>query len=209
MTNNYYSNLTSYMKLLILVFALVYIFFCSMLSYAFESELCPIELNHIFANQTTSIALHKDPSNKSPIVKRISIKNKEEILIDQSRTRTIKSGKVKVKKNVYLEGKSFGDLSYLSDKKYDAALPMGEIKLQKYLFKKGDIIEELHHAPEGTCIIRWKKNVIWIDGCLWYGDAVNFDYISKPDYEWWIRVTRDNKPLGWILIEEKTPVDLY
>jgi len=195
-------------RVLATLVAVLGVFLCSSQSHAFESELIPIELNSIIANKTTSIALHKEPLKKSPIVRNFGVKKDEAINFDQSRTRTTISGKAIAKKNIYFEGKSFGDISYLSAKQYDEALPAGEINLQKYLFKKGDIIEELHRAPEGTSILRWQKKVLWIDGCISSCRTEGFKYITMPDYEWWIRVTKNGKPQGWLLIEEKTPVDL-
>lgn len=192
-----------------LLLALIVSCLCCSTALGFESELIPLELNHIFAKEATSLDLHKEPSSNSPVTNKMQITKREEIFFDQSRTRTIKTGKMKVKKNITLSGKSFGNISYLSFKQYDLAMQVGETKLDTFRLKKGQIIEELHNGPEGSCIAKWQDKVLWLEFCPWHMSKRDFEFMSEPaEDEWWIRVTKNDKPLGWLLIDLRTPIEL-
>lgn len=191
----------------------VFVFLYSTTGFSFESDLLPVELNHILVTRDDILLLHKEPNANSPVTNNYQIKKGASISFDKSRTRTLKSGKVLVQtEEVYLQGKSYGNIDYLSKKQYDASFsaPRGpwEGLVEGFHFKKGDILEELHHAPEGSCVVKYQNDVMWIEACLWYGKTADYKRIEKPESEWWIRVTSNKKPQGWLLIKDLSSIEL-
>jgi hypothetical protein len=158
----------------------------------------------LFAKSKTEWSLHKDPDKNASIMRRLKVSEGETIDFDQSRIRTVKSGRIVVKKNVTLDAHNFGNITYLSLKTYDAAFAIPGTGLKKFSLVKGNTFEELHYAPEGCCLIQWGNDVFYVDRCPWGDDRnTSFEYVSQPVFEWWVRVTKDGNPLGWFLVDKK------
>ncbi len=98
------------------------------------------------------------------------------------------------------QGRSFGNIPYLSHRMYYS----DKISSKDFTFIPGDIFEYLQNRAEGSCLIRFKNEIIAIEYCPWF-DSENKDFVilSEPINEWWIRITKNQKPLGWFLINEK------
>lgn len=181
-----------------IIFVSMLVFFYCSIAYAFESEIVPMELQRILATKNDVLLLHELPSKNSAIIKKYQIKKNDNISFNESRTRTLKIGEIIVKANqAQLEGINYGNINYLSSKIY-----LETNNLEVFEFKKGDSFEELHDAPEGSCIIRWRKQLIWISQCFWHGDSPDYQVVRWPDYEWWIRITSNDKPQGWLLTDQ-------
>jgi len=169
--------------------------------YAFDSELWPEEGKPSFFSKTNILILYEEPSRNSPVIKKHKMEKGSRIDYDLTRYRTIEAGIIEVKKPVTLSGRKFGTISYLSRSEYYS----GNIPCKDHTFQEGASFEYLQYRAEGSCFIRWHNEVYDIDYCPWF-DEENTDFAleSKPVNEWWIRVTKDHKTLGWLLIDKST-----
>ena len=167
--------------------------------YAFDSELWPGEGKPSFFTKTNILIIHKEPTTKSPIKNELKTGKGERIHYDMTRYRNIKPGIVKTNESVILTGKNLGSISYLPRSEYYYT----KTPYKDYAFKKGDDFEYLQYRAEGSCVVRWKSEVYVIEYCPWL-DIENkaFTVEADPVNEWWIRVIKNNAPLGWLLIEE-------
>ncbi|MBU4560769.1 hypothetical protein KKG20_00645 [bacterium] len=181
---------------LLLIFCLLVF---ALLAYAFDSELWPGEGRPVFRSKTDHLVLYKQPSKTSGIVDKFKINKGEVIIFDQTRYRNIKAGKIKVLKLSILQGRSLGNITYLSvEKYYHSGIPSKD-----FLFNRGDIFDYLQDRAEGSGIIRWKGEIIDLEYCPWFDrENRNFNVMSEPINEWWIRVIKNQKPVGWLLVDE-------
>jgi len=170
-------------------------------AYAFDSELWPGEGKPTFFSKTNTLILYKEPTTKSPVMKKFMSVKGEKIDFDMTRYRNMRPGTIKINKSATLTGKNLGPISYLSRSEYYS----GKISRKNYTFKKGDSFEYLQYRAEGSCFVRWKGNVYSIEYCPWV-DAENtqFSIEKEPVNEWWIRVTKGHNPMGWLLIDKGT-----
>jgi len=189
------------MKNRVILFAIFVVGFLliSLPTYAFDSELLPGEGGLTIRATADSLVLYVKPFKTSPVVKEYKTKKKNVIDFDLSRYRNIKPGKVKVQKDVKIEGRSFGNIKYLSHKNYYS----DKIPTKIILFNKGETIDYLQDRSEGSCIISRKGQIIELDYCPWF-DSENKDFIniSSPVNEAWIRVIQNKKPVGWLLLDK-------
>ncbi len=188
----------SILKLIITIF---FLFLGYLQAYAFDSELWPGEGKPTFFSKTDTLILYKEPTIKSHIMNTLKTDEGEKIDFDMTRYRNIKPGIVKTKKSVTLTGKKLGPISYLSRSEYYS----GKIPRKDYTFQKGDPFEYFQYRAEGSCIIRRKNEVYLIEYCPWLDvEDTQFTVEKEPVNEWWIRVTKGHKPLGWLLIDKST-----
>lgn len=169
---------------------------------AFESELLEGEGPSNFTAKKSPLTFYKEPSKTAPSFVTGIIKKGQEINYDQTRLITIKPGLVKANKSGQMEGRSLGDITYLSKELYYSDVPTRTVS-----YKKGDTFEYLHYRAEGECIIRKNKEVFEIDACPWIGAPEESDLkqASKPITEEWIRVIKtDGSPIGWLVIDKET-----
>src|SRR4030042_4979866 len=150
--------------ILFTIFFIVGILLFILPTYAFDSELLPGEGGLTVRATADSLFLYEKPFKTSPIVKEYKTKKRNVIDFDLSRYRNIKHGKVKVQKEAKIEGRSFGNIKYLSHKNYFSY----EIPTKDFLFSKGEIIDYLQDRSEGSCIISWKGQIIELDYCPWF-----------------------------------------
>jgi len=164
---------------------------------AFESELWPEEGRPVFTAKSDRLILYENPSKKSHAIQNHGIKKGEKIAFDETRYINIKAGIVEVKKQTDLSGNSYGIISYFTRSKYYAASPT-----KKYSFSEGSIISYIQYRAEGSCLININNEIIALDYCPWLdSEEKNFNMKSEPINEWWIRVVKNRKPIGWLLIE--------
>jgi hypothetical protein len=167
--------------------------------YAFDSELWPGEGKPLFLSKTDSLILYSEPTIQSPVRNELKTAKGSTIQYDMTRYRNIKPGIVKTKKPVTLTGNHLGPLSYLSRTEYYS----GTIQRKDLTFKKGTSFEYLQYRAEGSCIIRWSGEVFIIEYCPWLDvENTQFTIETEPVNEWWIRVTRGDNTLGWLLIDK-------
>lgn len=181
------------------IWLIVCSFFFVLSAHAFESELWPEEGRPVFRANTDLLVLYKEPDKSSPVAERFKIKKGGLIAFAQTRYRNIKAGKIKVLESTTLEGRNFGSISYLSDKKYYS----GAVASIKVLFNREETFDYLQYRAEGSCIIRLKGNIFDLEYCPWFHiENKDFSVVSEPINEWWIRVIEKNKPIGWLLVDE-------
>ena len=77
------------------------------------------------------------------------------------------------------------------------------------LYDKGDVIEDLLYLGEGVCLYRYKGGVFENETCL-YSDIQDGSLVqeSRPITEWWVSVVKSGKPLGWLKIDDKSPLKM-
>ncbi len=167
-------------------------------AHGFVSEMWPEEGQPVFRSKVAVLTLHEQPSITSNIKKHK--RNKGELITyDETRYRNVRSGSIKVTKTVTLEGRDLGALDYLTRERYYSDVPDKKIQ-----FRRGETIEYLQARAEGSCIIKWKTKIIELEYCSWFDDTnKDFQVISEPINEWWIRVVINKKPIGWLLIDDK------
>ncbi len=168
----------------------------------FESELWPGEGRPSFAPKSTILKLYSKPSLNCVVVETRVVKKGEKIPFKETRVRTIKPGKVKVVRTGVLKGRSLGKITYLSRKTYNHS----KSTWKNYSFRKSDSFEYLQNRAEGSCLIRFKDEVLEIDWCPWLADSDDstFTMISEPVIEWWINLAHGNDPDRWLLINDET-----
>jgi len=84
---------------------------------AFVSELWPEEGRPVFRSKVEVLLLHERPSVKSKIKKQ-QIKKRSLITFDETRYRNVRSGAIKVLRDISIQGRDFGTLKYLTSKHY-------------------------------------------------------------------------------------------
>jgi hypothetical protein len=188
----------SMLKCFITIF---FLFFTHLPLYAFDSELWPGEGKPSFFAKTNLIILYKEPTTKSPVKNELKTEKGQKIHYDMTRYRNIKPGSIKTKKSVTLTGKNLGSITSLSRSEYYST----KTPRKDHVFKKGDSFEYLQYRAEGSCIIRWKREVYIIEYCPWLDvENTQFTLESEPVNEWWLRVTKGHTDLGWLLIDKST-----
>jgi len=166
---------------------------------AFVSELWPNEGRPVFRSKVVVLFLHEQPSVKSKIKKQ-EVERGKLITFDETQYRNVRSGTIRVLKAASLRGRNFGTSDGLSRARYYSDIPE-----RLFDFKHGESIEYLQDRAEGSCIIKRKGEIIELSSCPWLDEtSKEYQIISKPINEWWIRVVMNKKSIGWLLIDDKT-----
>jgi len=186
---------------------LIIIILFNSIVYSFESELWPGEGIPTFRAIHDSLILYKEPSILSPKIKLHNINKDDIITYDKTLFRTVKPGIIIAQSSGKFYGRSFGNITYLSNHMY-----YHESKKSMYFtYELGDSIRYLQYRAEGSCIIQYKGEILEVDDCLWniVKNEKQFKKISDNTTEWWIRITNsNNKPIGWLLLDEKSVENL-
>lgn len=114
----------------------------------------------------------------------------------------MKPGRVIANKAGSLGGRRLGQIAYLSSEHY-----YRHASSRTLAYKRGDSFEYLQYRAEGSCLIRWRKEVLEVESCPWLNLAQpdSFRTASAPVTELWVRVTGDKgQSLGWLLIDDIT-----
>lgn len=147
----------------------------------------------------------ENPDDKRPL--------NTEIILDKSIQKTIQPGITKAKKDgTFRVTESYGRINSCDE------IDKEKIEYNKeYSFQKGDNIEYLLYLGENECLFRFQGDVFMHHGCLGYLNEAfwpkeeqclkreytqNFKSQDTYQSEWWISIKKNDKVLGWTLIDE-------
>lgn len=181
-----------YVKTVLLGLILAGVMFSAQVD-AFESGLWPGEGRPVFI-AGADLTLQKAPVKNSREIPNLKILKGRKIDFQETRYRTVKSGAIVAKAPVSLSVTSYGKGDYLPPDAYYHQGMKKNIDL-----KSGDSLEYLQYRAEGECLIKLNGEVLAIP------PHENIRIASEPLTEWWVlAVDKQKKPLGWILIDDKT-----
>ena len=166
---------------------------------AFESDLWPEEGRPVFVAVTRQLALHELPSTSSKVIRRLSVAPKQRLVFGDTRYRTVKPGRLRVLVSGSIKGRMLGEMTrlsradYYSDRFADTSVNV----------TAGDTVEYLQYRAEGTCFVRIAGKTIDADPCP-TGESARFRLDVKPIIEWWIHITANGTPAGWLLVTDAT-----
>lgn len=165
----------------------------------FEIELWPGEGRPEFRAVANELAVRDHPATSARIVRRIGVKSGQRVRFDETRYRTIESGRLQVLAAGTITGRLLGQMRQLTrDAYYRGRFPREVVAL-----KKGDVLEYLQDRAEGTCFVRAADQVIDADPCPAEDDRA-VRVVTRPKTEWWIRIVVDSVPVGWVLVDDKS-----
>lgn len=165
---------------------------------AFESELWPGEGIPVFEAVATHLSLHEQPSATSKVIRQLTVKPKQRLVFDETRYRTITPGRLTALASASINGRMLGDVTRLSKADYySGKFPRAAINVSG-----GDAIEFLQYRAEGTCFVRVAGKSI--DAELCPAQRKDFRLDVEPRLEWWIHITVNGKPAGWLLVTDTT-----
>lgn len=166
----------------------------------FESELWPGEGIPVFtAKSNLTLSIHSKADRSSNAVSSFNVKKGQKLHYDKTIYKNVKPGKVLVLKPFKIAGRNFGQISRLSrEKYYDEKVPYGPMEISK-----NDEISYLQYRAEGHCFISKGTDVLELDYCPWIDPSEKgFRVVSEPENEWWVRVTENKKPIGWVQVQK-------
>ena len=164
----------------------------------FESDLWPGEGIPVFEAIATQLSLHELPSLSSKVARRVTVKPRQRLVFDETRYRTIIPGRLTALVSANIKGRTLEGVSRLSKADYySSKFPNSTVNVSS-----GDAIEFLQYRAEGTCFIRVAGKTI--DAALCPTHSKDFRLDVEPRLEWWIHITVDGKPAGWLLVTDTT-----
>jgi hypothetical protein len=186
-------------------------FICTQLL-AFEYESWPREGPFYFEVITDKLVLHDKPASDSPVIASISAK-KGTIVSDASGVKQL----IRLQKNgghlVGIRGSAKVNVDIILGRRIQKTIKPGIIRALEggvaenmLIFNKNDVIEFMMPLSEGRCLLRYKGNPVENSTCLDYELRVEQSLVleSRPVVEWWISIEQNNKPNGWIMVDDKT-----
>jgi hypothetical protein len=180
----------------------------------FEDKSSPVEGMPYFKVIKEKIDVHESASSNSPIIATIKVEKDSAISFDFGAKELIK------------RRKEYGEVFGIKNKaKINTDVVLGETiqktikpgiiraaadgKAQGFSFKKGDVIEDLLHVGEGVCVYRYGGTVLEDEFCLYSLIEQNIlVQESRPVTEWWLSVFKNGKKMGWLKIDDKSPLKL-
>jgi hypothetical protein len=155
-------------------------------------ELWPGEGRPHFESTGAALTLYSKPDTDSQAALTYRPQAGRRIQWDKTEYQTKTSMTVKVVRDTTLTASSFGDIKRLT-----AAMYYHQNRKTEVLrLKAGEEFEYLQDRAEGACFIKIEKTVYDVEE---RNDA--FKLNGQPTNEWWIRITENRKPLGWLLID--------
>jgi hypothetical protein len=161
----------------------------------FESDFWPEEGRPVLVAVTRRLTLHEAPSRSSKVIRQMSVPPRQRLVFGETRYRTLKPGRFSVLAPTSIKGRMLGDIprlsraDYYSDKFSDTSVSVNV----------GDTVEYLQYRAEGTCLVRVAGKTIEADLCP-TEKPTEFRLDSKPVTEWWIHITTNGTPAGWLLV---------
>jgi hypothetical protein len=168
-------------------------------AWVFEIDLWPGEGRPLFEAVSRQLQLHEFPSMSSKVVRTLTVAPRHQLVFDDTRYRTIKPGRFRVLVSGALGGRNLGSISKLSRSDYYS----GRFPSASVPAKAGDTIEYLQYRAEGTCFIRIAFEIIDAALCPNQQPA-QFRLDVEPITEWWIHITMEGTPAGWLLVSNAT-----
>lgn len=180
----------------------------------FEHESWPYEGMPYFEMVTDKIELRESSSNKAPVVTTINVEKGSAISFDFGAKELVKRRKeygevfgiknsAKINTDLVL-GKSIQKTIKPGIIRATAAVTADGFKL-----KKSDVIEDLLYLGEGVCLYRFSGKVSENETCL-YSQIENGSLVqeSRPVTEWWVTLEKNGKTLGWLKIDDSSPLHM-
>lgn len=178
----------------------------------FEHESWPYEGMPYFEVVKDKIELRESSSNKSPVVATINVEKGSAMSFDFGAKELLKrrkeygevfgiKGKAKINTDIVL-GKSIQKTI-----KPGIIRATADITADGFNLKKNDVIEDLLYLGEGVCLYRFGGKVSENETCL-YSQIENGSLVqeSRPVTEWWVALIKNGKTLGWLKIDDNSPL---
>lgn len=166
---------------------------------SFGVALWPGEGRPVIHSVASALELREQPFGPAKIVLRLAVAPGQRLQFDETMFRTVKPGHLQASVATAVRGRRLGAIRALSRTDYySGKFPNDTVKLNA-----GDAIEYLQYRAEGTCFVRIAGVVIDADPCP-RENRDEFRLVSEPAVEWWVRLVSDDKPIGWLLLTDKT-----
>jgi hypothetical protein len=134
-----------------------------------------------------SLPLYSQPGDERP-EKYLAVRDQQRLSWDKSLMVVNKFGKLKILENCIITG-------YVYDSFEDNKLTVG--KARELNFSSGTILDVVCYAAEGYYIFRHLDKYIEMGSSHEYQQM-----LSLPQTEWWVRIEKDKKPVGWVRVDE-------
>jgi hypothetical protein len=165
--------------------------------FLFEVDLWPGEGRPIFEAASRSLELHELPLGSSKASRTVTVALKQRLSFDDTRYRTIESGRITVLAAASITGRTLGFVSRLSREDYYK----GMYSQARRDVQPGLNVDYLQYRAEGTCFVRVSGAVIDADPCP-INDKAMFRLETEPKTEWWIHVVLPDNSAGWLLVTD-------
>lgn len=163
----------------------------------FETEIAPGEgLPRLRA--TGPLQLRDQPDTTRPGHATVHLPLNRDLTFDATIYRTVRPGELRVQAATEIVGRLLGPIKRLSREEYYR----GRYSRGSVAVARSGSIEYLQSRAEGHCFVRIDGNVIEADRCP-AADTQSLALVREPTTEWWVRITRDSSPLGWVLVDDK------
>jgi hypothetical protein len=167
----------------------------------FEMALWPGEGRPVVQSVASALELREQPVGSAKVVLKLAAIPRQRLQFDETRFRTTSPGRLLAVVATTVTGRRLGAIQALARADYySGKYPAAAVKVDA-----GDIVEYLQYRAEGTCFVRIAGAVIDADPCP-HGTGDGFRLLTEPEVEWWIRLVADDRPLGWLLLTDKTAV---
>jgi hypothetical protein len=165
----------------------------------FEIALWPGEGRPVVQSVASVLPLREQPFSSAKTVLTLAATPGQRLQFDETRFRTTRPGHLQAVVATIVTGRRLGSIRVLSRADYySGKFPDTETKLNA-----GDFVEYLQYRAEGTCFVRIDGIVIDANPCP-HANRDVFRLVAEPTVEWWIRLVNDDKPIGWLLLTDKT-----
>jgi hypothetical protein len=165
----------------------------------FEVALWPGEGRPVIESAASQLEVREQPFSSAKTVLTLATAPGQRLQFDETRFRTTRPGQLQAVVATTLTGRRLGAIRELSRADYySGKFPDATIKLNA-----GDAVEYLQYRAEGTCFVRIDGVVIDATACP-RENRGGFRVVTEPVVEWWIRLVSDDKPIGWLLLTDKT-----
>lgn len=180
----------------------------------YEHESWPYEGMPYFEVVKDKFELHETASSKSPVVMKLNIEKGSVMSFDFGVKELIKNRK-QYGTNYGVKNGARINNDYILGKSIQKTIRPGVIRattsgaIMFSPYNKGDVIEELLYLGEGVCLYRYDGKVFENDTCL-FSDLQDGSLVqeSRPVTEWWISIVKSGKIMGWVKIDEKSPLKM-
>jgi hypothetical protein len=166
---------------------------------AFEVALWPGEGRPIIQSVASELELREQPFGSAKTVLKLATAPGQRLQFDETRFRTTRPGQLQAVVATTVTGRRLGAIRTLSRADYYSdKFPDGIVKVDA-----GEVVEYLQYRAEGTCFVRSAGVVIDASPCP-REDRDSFRVVTEPVLEWWVQLVSDDKPIGWLILTDKT-----
>lgn len=165
----------------------------------FEVALWPGEGRPVVQSVASELELREQPFGSAKPLLKVAAAPGQRLQFDETRFRTTRPGQLQALGATTVTGRRLGARRALSRTDYySGKFPPATVKLNA-----GDTVEYLQYRAEGTCFVRIAGVVFDANPCP-RENRDEFQLLSEPAVEWWVRLVSDDKPMGWLLLTDKT-----